>query len=446
VSLLVFSRGIIVSRANQKIAGMQCRETAVRIPRTRRKMGKTTLRRPVRKVPPTSNKRLTHIDWMRGLACLLMFQTHCYDSWLGPAARKGSFFGWSQLIGTLPAPLFLFLAGVAVALVIDRKLRRDVPTGQIALQTMRRGAEILALGLLFRVQEWTLGQPWSPWTDLLRVDILNEIGVSIILLGVVYALAKTRGKTALFAAGAAATVSLLTPLLWTTWQPRWLPWYLETYINGVHTYAKPQAWLFPIFPWAAFAFAGLTFGMILITAKVREHAGWAHLAFGAAGAALFGLALWMDSLPVHLFPVYDFWHTSPNFFLARVGVLLMIVSFGYAWCLWTPKLASRLLPGNSIAGFSPLVQIGTTSLIVYWVHIEFVYGRFSILPKHASSIATASAGLATIFIAMVLLSLARTRLKGSGVRVAQWLRGLIRQILPAADTPESAGGWSSSKE
>ena len=47
---------------------------------------------------------------MRGLACVLMFQTHCYDSWLSPSARGGSFYRWSQLGGTLPAPLFLFLA------------------------------------------------------------------------------------------------------------------------------------------------------------------------------------------------------------------------------------------------------------------------------------------------------------------------------------------------
>ena len=31
--------------------------------------------------------------------------------------------------------------------------------------------------------------------------------------------------------------------------------------------------------------------------------------------------------------------------------------------------------------FSPLIQLGKTSLLVYWVHIEFVYGRFSILRK-----------------------------------------------------------------
>ena len=38
---------------------------------------------------------------------------------------KPHFFMWSQLGGTLPAPLFLFLAGISLALVTD-KLRRKV--------------------------------------------------------------------------------------------------------------------------------------------------------------------------------------------------------------------------------------------------------------------------------------------------------------------------------
>ncbi len=67
-----------------------------------------------------SRKRIAYIDWMRGLACVLMFQTHCYDSWLGGSARTTKFIGWSQLLGTLPAPLFLFLAGMSFALVTDR--------------------------------------------------------------------------------------------------------------------------------------------------------------------------------------------------------------------------------------------------------------------------------------------------------------------------------------
>lgn len=381
----------------------------------------------------SAKQRLTHIDWMRGLACLLMFQTHCYDSWLSPAARSGSFFRWSQLIGTLPAPLFLFLAGIAVALVIDRKLRREMPRGLIAWQTIRRGGEILGLGLLFRVQEWALGQPWSPWTDLLRVDILNEIGVSIALLGVLFWLAGTRRRTAFAAAGAAAAVGLLAPLLWTTWQPRWLPWYLETYINGVHIYGKPQPWLFPLFPWAAFAFAGLAIGMILFTPLARERPGWTHFGLAVSGAALFGLALWLASLPMRVYPVEDFWHTSPNFLLARIGVLLVILGLAYPWCLWMPKILPRRFLGSRLHGFSPLAQMGTTSLLVYWVHIEFVYGRFSILPKRGTSLPAASAGLVAIFLAMLLLSLGRTRLKGRGAEVREWLRKLVGVPAPASE-------------
>ena len=129
--------------------------------------------------------RLAYIDWMRGLACVLMFQTHCYDSWLGGDARKGTFFMWSQLGGTLPAPLFLFLAGISFALVTDKLRQKGVPAGQIARTTIRRGAEIFGFGLLFRLQECVIAWGWAPWSDLLRVDILNTIGLSMMLMGVV---------------------------------------------------------------------------------------------------------------------------------------------------------------------------------------------------------------------------------------------------------------------
>lgn len=357
--------------------------------------------------------RIAYIDWMRGLACLLMFQTHCYDSWLGGAARNSAFFRWSQLVGTLPAPLFLFLAGISFALVTDRMRRKGISANEIAATTIRRGAEIFGLGLLFRVQEFALGQPWSPWTDLLRVDILNSIGISLMLMGLVCRLAKTRAGNTMLAAIAAIGIAMATPPMWTTWQPHWLPWYVESYVNGVHTFARPQPWLFPIFPWAAFAFAGLAVGFLLISDWAMKNLAKATSIAGVAGVSLFFLATWLDSLPKHLYAVYDYWHTSPNFFLARVGVLLIIVALSYAWCRWGP--AHRW--------FSPLVQLGQTSLLVYWVHIEFVYGRFSILGKRQQSISTATLGLAAIFGAMVLLSITRTRLKGRGAEMFAKLRG-----------------------
>jgi uncharacterized membrane protein len=361
--------------------------------------------------------RLAYIDWMRGLACVLMFQTHCYDSWLGGEARKSTFFMWSQLGGTLPAPLFLFLAGISFALVTDKLHQRGTPVDQIASVTIRRGAEIFGLGLLLRVQEFVLAWGWSPWTDLFRVDILNTIGTSMMLMGLVCRVvpAPSRNGNARFSlAGTALLVgsgiSLLTPLMWTSWRLRWLPWPLESYINGVHNLNEPQPWLFPIFPWTAFAFVGLAVGFLLLGDWGRKHEMLAFVVTGAIGLAVIELARCLDRQH-QIYPVYDFWHTSPNFFLIRVGILLGILAASYFCCRW----------GAARWAFSPLIQLGQTSLLVYWVHIEFVYGRFSILTKKGMGLRGASLGLLTIFVAMLFLSLGRTRLKGRATELwARW--------------------------
>jgi len=352
-------------------------------------------------------KRLAYIDWMRGLACVVMFQTHCYDSWLNPEARKTAWFAWSQLGGTLPAPLFLFLAGISVALVSEKLRARGFSANATAKQVIWRGAEVFGLGLLFRIQEFVLGYPHAPWSDLLRVDVLNILGISMMLLGVMGWLAgrgpaeSARSRHLAGALLAAAAVALATPGLWTIWRPRFLPWPLESYINGVHTFGQPQPWLFPLFPWVAFAFAGLAVGLFVFTSAAKKLDNRAFALFGAAGGALCALSVAFDRSPFRWFGGYDYWHTSPNFFLMRCGILLLILAFAYAWYRWgLPRYV-----------FSPLAQLGRTSLLVYWVHIEFVYGRFSILPKGRSSAAMATLGLAVIFLAMLGLSMARTRYK-----------------------------------
>ncbi|HLW83709.1 MAG TPA: heparan-alpha-glucosaminide N-acetyltransferase domain-containing protein [Candidatus Sulfotelmatobacter sp.] len=388
--------------------------------------------------PESGPSRLAYIDWMRGLACVLMFQTHCYDSWLSPDARQTRFFMYSQLGGTFPAPLFLFLAGISFALVTDKLWQKNLAPAQIARTTVRRGAEIFAFGLLFRLQEFVLAMGWSPWTDLLRVDILNEIGLSMILMGGLCWLVLSamggretggretggretskpesgpRKRLALVLASSAMAllISFLTPPLWTTWRPWWLPWPIESYIDGVHNLGTPQSWLFPVFPWSAFAFAGLAVGFALHSPWVRGREARIFVGLGVAGVAVVEVARWFDARPWHFYAVYDFWRTSPSFFLIRLGMLMGILSASYAWCRW----------GAGQWGFSPLIQLGQASLLVYWVHIEFVYGRLSILPKHRVGIRAASLGLAGIFLAMVALAALRTRMKGRGVDVGAWLR------------------------
>jgi len=380
---------------------------------------------------------------MRGLACVLMFQTHCYDAWLGGDARNTTFLKASQLLGTLPAPLFLFLAGVSFALVTDKLLRKNLSPAKITRTMALRGAEIFAFGLLFRLQEFLIAWGWAPGSDLLRVDVLNIIGLSMMLMALTCGLtlrlfvasnqiagssavaedAQSRGSyqgmplgipqpaerkfgfsrraTLVAVSLASATlIALLTPPLYTTWRPTWLPWWLESYIDGCHNLGAPRPWLFPLFPWAAFAFAGLASGFILFSDQARNQVVKTLGLFALVGAIAIFAARQFDHSSFHLYSTYDYWHTSPNFLMMRVGLLLLICFLSYAWCRW----------GLGTVGFSPLIQLGQTSLLVYWVHIEFVYGRFSLLPKRAESIAGATRGLLEIFIFMLILSLLRTRI------------------------------------
>jgi hypothetical protein len=152
----------------------------------------------------------------------------------------------------------------------------------------------------------------------------------------------------------------------------------------------------------------LAVGFLLFSDFSRRKEVVAFATIGAGIAASL-LSLFFDASPIRLYSaaIYDYWHTSPNFFLMRCGVLLALVFAAYAWCRW----------GWAQRGFSPIIQLGNTSLLVYWVHIEFVYGRFSILPKGRCSIAKATAGLLIIFLAMVALSVLRIRWKQRRAKV-----------------------------
>ncbi len=319
----------------------------------------------------------------------------------------------------------MFLAGVSFALVTDKLRQKGVSADEIARTTILRGGEIFLLALLFRLQEYLLALGYAPWTDLLRVDVLNAIGVSLMMMGVACRIAAAGGPadpaqlrktTVVTAIACAAAIAVATPPLWTTWQPRWLPWWLESYINGVHTFGTPQSWLFPLFPWAAFAFAGLAAGSLLQSDWARRNQAAALGVVGGGGVALAALGLWLDARPLQLYAVYDFWHTSPNFFLVRTGVVLVLVFASYAWCRW----------GAGEWGFSPLIEMGKCSLLVYWVHIEFVYGGLSILPKRNVGIGTATFGLMIIFASMTLLAVARNRFPGRKDEILAFFRRRVR--------------------
>src|SRR5260370_7258665 len=152
----------------------------------------------------------------------------------------------------------------------------------------------------------------------------------MMLLGVLCWLAaaetaeKSRERAIGWGLAVAAVVAVVTPWLWTTYRPRWLPWPLESYINGVHIYAQPQPWLFPIFPWIAFAFVGLALGFLLFSGFAKKSEAWFFAAAGGAGAVAFGVSPLLGGAPGRVFSAgsFDFFHTRPPFFLVRSRIFL----------------------------------------------------------------------------------------------------------------------------
>src|SRR5437879_2055252 len=68
------------------------------------------------------------------------------------------------------------------------------------------------------------------------VVVLSVISMMVMGLSCWIVLSITLGNRVrlvlgLMAVSVAAIISLLAPLMWTSWRPSWLPWPLESYIN-----------------------------------------------------------------------------------------------------------------------------------------------------------------------------------------------------------------------
>jgi len=126
------------------------------------------------------DKADAYIDWVAASRVWRCFKRIATIRGLR-AARGGKFSGIRRKLASSSA-FILFLAGISCALVTDKLRRKESAPTKLLAHDLARG-EVFLLGLLFRMQEYLLGLFHAPWTDLLRVDILNIIGLSLMMAG-----------------------------------------------------------------------------------------------------------------------------------------------------------------------------------------------------------------------------------------------------------------------
>lgn len=301
-----------------------------------------------------------------------MIEAHTIDSWTvsDPIVRAETKFKLLQFLAGWAAPLFLFLAGVSVALAAASHLRKGKSIAEASWAVQKRGWQVLGLAYLFRLQSFMLS-PTQPFAGLLKVDILNVMGLAMVGAAWCWARGRTERERALWLLVPAALCVLLAQYAPGWWWPTLLGDQLEGYVRPV------SGGNFMLFPWAGFVFAGAWLGRLLVVNRDAIADRRFHTQLALAGLALFVVAYIGSYLPTFT-PHSSFWHGSTSWFLMRLSV--MIVMFPLAW-LWLKRpRADR---------WSPMVVFGQTSLFVYWVHVEVVYGFPTYPLRHELSIAGA---------------------------------------------------------
>jgi uncharacterized membrane protein len=314
--------------------------------------------------------RRLYIDWLRGLAVALMIMWHSIDAWTLLAGRDTFAFGVVQFLAGWVAPMFLFLAGVAIPFAGASRMARGATRLEAGWMLQRRGWQIFAIAHLFRFQSFLLN-PNGTWAALLKPDILNILGLGMVAAAFLWSRAATPRRLAL-AIGLPILViaAILTPWSRHWWWPTLLHPRLEAYVRPVGNLGQ-----FTLFPTVAYLLAGALAGVFAQASAPSDVR--AHRRMALAGAVVFvaGLAA---------APVADWWTSwgdSLSLFLCRTGAMTTMIP------------AAWLLVGRRSARSGPLVVFGQTSLFVYWVHVELVYGVFSYplklsLPRPAPSVAT----------------------------------------------------------
>jgi hypothetical protein len=270
----------------------------------------------------------------------------------------------------------------------------------------RRGLEIFILAFLFRLQAF-VASPGSHPITLFRVDILNVMGPSIAAAGVVWGLNRTTVGRVISCAAVAAAFALLTPIVRASDALNVLPIWVQWYIRPAGEYTT-----FTGFPWAGFVFAGVASGALI--ADVQETcAARLQAACAIVGGALVALGVYTATLP-SLYGQSSFWTSSPTYFAIRVGALMITLAALYA----IGRVADRF--GIALV---PLTRFGRSSLFVYWIHVELVYGYASWLwwrrlPLWATAVA---------YVAFCLMMYGAVRLRDRLVQ--SWRAG--RKISPA---------------
>ncbi len=311
--------------------------------------------------------RIEWVDRLRGLAVVGMMLVHSGPVWLRAEHREGGYAGALGQISGMVAPVFLFLAGLSVAIAARRSSRAASLSEQRAVRrrVSLRGLAIAAIGYAMHGSFWVFGGLDGDWRGALKVDVLQCIGVALAVLPWVAWPARRSAPRSL---GAVLFFLLGAQLTWRLPLAAVLPDALAGYLTYYADYA-----LFPLFPYAAWIALGMLLGPLWLAAEESERGRlrfWLAVAVTAAVAIAARPGLeWLERASgLREIPSVEGGavRTTVSFFVFKAGVTLALL---------VAARLSGLLPSPSRPG--PLLLLGRRSLFAYVLHLFLIFHFFA---------------------------------------------------------------------
>ncbi len=336
----------------------------------------------------TPSRRCDWIDQLRGWAVIVMIEVHVVNTWLRDGLRPD----WLNYLNGLVAPSFTLAAGFSLVL---STYRTDGTLRPFWPDTARRLGFILLCAYAlhapgFTLADWTVLSTTQKLRELFKMDVLQCIVYSLLILHTLARLVRNPRVFTLLALALALLIPLVSPYLWATGvaDGLWLP--IRGFFNG-NPDRGVQA-LFPLFPWLAFPAFGAFLGGIYRWLRVEAPAGKARLSearylgvlalLGAVclawGRATQHAWLWQGTWVQHgsvwlLHGHHGSW--SWNELLAISNTTLPSVVARLGWIMLAGAAMGTLdLLRPRWRGPNPVEAASRESLLLYMLHLNLIFG------------------------------------------------------------------------
>jgi uncharacterized membrane protein len=307
-----------------------------------------------------SSQRITALDMARFIAMFMMVQGHVIDALVNPIYTPFNEFPWNlwQFARGFTAQVFLMLSGTVH--VFANKRMED---GRLAPINFKRrittALMIMGIGYLFM---FPANKIWDIffiedrlWIHFCRVNILQLIGFTLILVMGMFYLTRSDKGIGRLALGTGIAISLLSPIVHSINAFDYLPEMIGAYFSFEH------GSFFPIFPYSAFMFFGLYIGVKLKAVEPDKRTKYLIRWFLPMGLLMIGVGFLLRmelkdlgwGIPIKV---------NPGAIMYQVGFVLT----GIAVCAFLYTKTKKLT--------FYYAMFGKRALMIYVLHLILLYG------------------------------------------------------------------------